>query len=187
MSLTLKVIVASTRPGRVGRPVADWVQDAAARNGRFVVELVDLADVDLPLYDEPRHPRLHDYENEHTRRWSEIVNEADAYVFVMPEYNHGPTPSLVNALNYVYDEWTYKPAGLVSYGGISGGVRSAQAIKPMLNALKMVPLTEGVQIPQVAQHVEQGRFAAPEAAEKGAEAMLTELCRWAEALKPMRG
>ena len=186
--MKVHVILCSTRPGRVGATVAHWAHAAAVEHGRFAVELVDLAEVDLPIYDEPRHPALRQYEHEHTRRWSASVASADAYVLVLPEYNGGTTPALVNALNYVYREWNYKPAAFVSYGGISGGVRAVQFTRQILNTLKLVPIVEGVIIPMVAQQLdEERRFKPTEIHLSSAKAMLDELARWAEALKPMRG
>ena len=87
MPLKLDVIVCSTRPGRVGLTVSEWMIEQARKHGIFDVELIDIADVNLPIYDEPRHPTLQQYEHEHTKRWSAIVGAADAYVFVTPEYN----------------------------------------------------------------------------------------------------
>lgn len=86
---TLQIVIASTRPGRVGLPVAEWFRDIAERDGRFVVEIVDLAQVNLPFMDEPNHPRLRQYLHRHTKDWSATVDRADAFVFVMPEYNYG--------------------------------------------------------------------------------------------------
>jgi NAD(P)H-dependent FMN reductase len=130
---------------------------------------------------------LQQYEHEHTRRWSAIVAAADAYVIVTPEYNHGTTPALLNALNYVYKEWNYKPAGFVSYGGVSGGIRAVQAVKPTLNTLKIVPLVEAVMIPTVTQQLDENkRFRPGEIHTSSANVMLNELLRWAEALRPMR-
>lgn len=186
MPMRLNIIVASTRPGRVGRSVADWFEALARRHGAFDVHVADLADFALPIYDEPRHPRMQQYEHGHTKRWAESVASADAFALVTPEYNFGPTPALLNALNYVYNEWTYKPAGFVSYGGISGGMRAVQVTKLTLTTLKMMPILEAVTIPMVAERMREGRFEAQEIHEKSAEAMLTELHRWAEALKPMR-
>lgn len=184
--LRLHTIIASTRPGRVGLPVGQWFHELAAGDGRFEAHLVDLADFALPVFDEPHHPRLQNYQNPHTRRWSESVNAADAYVFVTPEYNYGPTPALLNALNYVYREWNYKPAGFVSYGGISGGLRAVQMTKQTLTTLKVVPLMEQVAIPFVAQRVADGRFNAEQPHTDSAAAMLGELQRWAGALKVLR-
>ena len=182
----LHVIVCSTRPGRVGLAVAEWFRAQAEQDGRFAVGLVDLAAVALPMYDEPRHPSLQQYQHEHTKRWGETVAAADAYAFVTPEYNYGPPPALVNALNYVYKEWNYKPAGFVSYGGISGGLRAVQVEKMILSTLKVVPLVEAVVVPMVGQSLEGGTFRGSELQAKAAEAMLRELDRWADALKPLR-
>lgn len=101
----LQIIIASTRPGRVGPTVAEWFYRFAEQHGGFEVELVDLAEADLPLLDEPAHPRLKQYSQEHTRAWSRKVDSADAFVIVTPEYNFGSPPALVNALNYLYQEW----------------------------------------------------------------------------------
>lgn len=187
MPMKLNVIAVSTRPGRKGIAVALWAHERAVAHGAFEAELVDLAEFALPVYDEPRHPALQQYEHEHTRRWAASVAAGDAYVIVAPEYNYGPTPALVNALTYVYKEWSYKPAGIVSYGGVSGGLRGAQAIKPLLSALKVVPLFEGVAIQWIAKHVDdEGVFTADEPHELSVRQMLDELARWAEALGPMR-
>ncbi len=184
--LRLNVVIASTRPGRLGKPVGDWFYQFARGHGSFDAHLADLADFELPLYNEPEHPRLQRYQHDHTRRWAACVDAADAYVFVVPEYNTGPTPALVNALNYVYNEWCYKPAGFVSYGGISGGIRSVQATKLTLTTLKIMPIIEQVTVPMVWQHLEDGAFRPTEQHEKSAAAMLDELERWAGALEPLR-
>jgi NAD(P)H-dependent FMN reductase len=91
---------------------------------KFSIDLVDLKEVNLPLLDEPEHPRLQHYRHDYTKAWSATVQRADAYVFVTPEYNHGAPPVLINALDCVFVEWNYKPAGFVSYGGVSAGTRS---------------------------------------------------------------
>lgn len=186
--MLLQVIVVSTRPGRLGPGVAQWFFEHASRHSAFDVEPVDLAEVNLPLFDEPHHPRLANYQHEHTKRWSAIVSRADAFVFVTPEYNFGSPPSLVNALDYLSREWAYKPAAFVSYGGISGGTRSVQMTKQILTTLRMVPIFEAVNIPMFAQLLDRDThaFKATEAHEKPADALLKELHRWAVALKGMR-
>lgn len=187
MPLKLHIVVASTRPSRKGPAVARWFEGFAKEAGQFEPVLVDLAAFDLPVYDEPEHPSTRRYRHEHTRRWSESVAAADAFVFVMPEYNYFPPSSLVNAIDYLVAEWAYKPVGLVSYGGVSGGLRAAQAVKLLLTTLKMMPIPEGVAIPSFAQHIgEDGVFRSNELIEKSATAMLGELLRWGDALKPMR-
>lgn len=187
MALKLQVIICSTRPGRVGPAVAHWFHAYARNHGGFDVELVDLADFHLPLYDEPVHPRMQQYEHEHTKRWSASVDAADAYVFVTPEYNYSAPPTLVNALDFVYKEWNYKPCGFVSYGGVSGGLRAAQSAKPQVTTLKMMPMVEGVAVPMVAKHLqENGQFVSNELIDASASTLLDELLRWATALKTLR-
>lgn len=185
--LKLNVIIASTRPGRVGPPVANWFVERAKARGTFDVELVDLAEAGLPIFDEPEHPAAQKYQNEHTKKWSAIVDSADAFVIVTPEYNFGTPPSLVNALDYLYNEWNYKPAGFVSYGGISGGLRSVQMTKLILNTLKVVPLTEAVTLPFVWNQLnDSGEFVPNDSNGEAADGMLDELQKWAKALKTMR-
>ena len=188
MSLKLHTIICSTRPGRGGKAVAEWFHGVARQHGRFDARLVDLATFNLPVYDEPLHPRLQKYEHAHTRAWAESVDAADAYVFVTPEYNFSTPPSLMNALNFVYKEWNYKPVAFVSYGGVSGGLRSVQMTKQVVTALKMMPMTEGVMIPSFTTHLDDGKIFKPnDLITTSATPMLDELYRWAEALKPMRG
>jgi NAD(P)H-dependent FMN reductase len=185
--LLLQVIICSTRPGRKGPAVAAWAVEQATAHGQFDVELVDLADFHLPILDEAAHPRLGQYEHEHTKRWSASVRRADAFVFVLPEYDFAMPASLLNALQVIYHEWTYKPAGLVSYGGESGALRSAQMTRQVLATFKVVPMVEAVSIHQVTKHLDAtGVFTPDEGHPKKAQGMLTELYRWAEALKGMR-
>ncbi|NIG54946.1 NADPH-dependent FMN reductase [Chitinophaga sp. Cy-1792] len=185
--LKLKVISSTTRPGRKGPIIAKWISAVAAANPAFEVELLDLGDIHLPLMDEPFHPRLKKYEHEHTRKWSTLIDEADAFIFVTAEYNACFPAPLKNALDYLYTEWTNKPAGIVSYGGISGGTRATQLLKPVLTAFKMMPLPEGVVISMFDRFInDQEEFIADEMLNKSAGFMLMELEKWGNALKPLR-
>jgi NAD(P)H-dependent FMN reductase len=182
----LHVVITSTRSTRVGPAFAEWILERARAHGGFEVKLVDLKEVNLPVFDEPRHPRLKQYEHAHTKAWSETVSAADAFVFVTPEYNFSGPPSLVNALTYLSQEWAYKPAGFVSYGGASGGLRAVESLKGQMTALKLVPLTESVAVPMFTQHLKDGKFVGGEGFDKSATGMLTELHRWTTALKSLR-
>ena len=184
----LQIVVVSTREQRQGLAVGKWFHAQAVKHGGFGLELVDLAEVNLPLLDEPHHPRLANYLHEHTKRWSAIVSRADAFVFVTPEYNYGSPPSLVNALDYLHREWAYKPVGFVSYGGISGGTRSVQMTKQIVTSLKMMPMVEALTIPMFTQYIDRHthEFKPPDVQEKAAVVMLDELARWAGALAPLR-
>jgi NAD(P)H-dependent FMN reductase len=167
--------------------VAIWFNQFVKEHGKFEAILVDLADFNLPLLNEPNHPIMQKYQHEHTKAWSASVAAADAYAFVTPEYNYGATPALVNAMDYVYREWNYKPCGFVSYGGMAGGVRGVQASKLQVTAVKMMPMAEGVAVPTVTQMLDDKRVFTPtDLIGKAATQMLDELHRWAVALKPMR-
>jgi len=183
----LHVILGSTRPGRQGASIANWFVDVAKKHAGFEVQLVDLAEVALPLLDEPHHPRLKKYEHAHTKKWSATVSAADAFVFVAPEYNHGTSPALLNAIDYLVSEWGYKAAGFVSYGGVSAGLRSVQSLKPILTGLKIVVVPESVAIPFFTQHIEDGVFRKDtDALDKAALVMLDELAKWTPALATLR-
>jgi NAD(P)H-dependent FMN reductase len=184
---TLQILIASTRPGRVGLPVGQWFIERAREHGAFELDVVDLAELRLPFMDEPAHPRLRHYIHEHTRTWSARVDAADAFVFAMPEYNHGFNAPLKNALDYLHHEWQHKPLGFVSYGGVAGGTRAVQLLKQVATALKLAPLFEAVHIPFVAQLIDdEGRFQANAAMETAADAMLDELVRMEAVLRPLR-
>ncbi|BCJ32688.1 reductase [Actinocatenispora thailandica] len=184
----LEIIVGSVRPGRVGLPVAQWIEQEARTHGGFEeIELVDLAEVDLPMADEPEHPRLRRYVHQHTKDWSAKIDEADAFIFVMPEYNYGYNAALKNAIDYLHHEWSYKPVGLVSYGGVSAGTRAAQMIKQVVTTVKMFPVPEAVQIPFVANFLTAERTIAPNEVMTGAaKTMLDELVRMTGALRSLR-
>jgi NAD(P)H-dependent FMN reductase len=184
---TLQIIIASTRPDRAGLPIGQWIAERAAAHGGFDVDVVDLAQLGLPFMDEPNHPRLRRYTQQHTKDWSARVQRADAFVFVTPEYNHGISAPLKNAIDYLHAEWQYKPVGFVSYGGVAAGTRAVQQTKQVVAALRMMPVVEGVPIPFFQQFIdEDGTVRANEPMEEGAAAMLDELVRVEEALRPLR-
>lgn len=125
---SIAIVVGSTRPGRYSRAVADWVFEHAARRADAKFEVVDLADHVLPHLDEPVPASGGQYANEHTRRWSAVVDRFDGFVFVTPEYNHSAPGVLKNAIDYLYAEWNNKAAGFVSYG-VTGGVRAVEHLR----------------------------------------------------------
>jgi NAD(P)H-dependent FMN reductase len=183
----LQIFIVSTRPGRKGEAIARWFEERARGHGQFDIEVVDLADVNLPLFDEPEHPRFRKYQHEHTKQWSARVSRADAFVFVTPEYNYSSPPSLINALDFLIHEWAYKPVGFVSYGGVSGGTRSVQMTKLLVCGLKMMPMSEAVSLPFfMKSFTADGVFAPDETQAQAATVMLDELLRWTNAMKTLR-
>ncbi|HEX5535420.1 MAG TPA: NAD(P)H-dependent oxidoreductase [Actinomycetales bacterium] len=183
----LTVIIASTRPGRAGLPIAEWFTERARRQGEFEVRAADLAQVNLPFMDEPHHPRLRQYVHQHTKDWSARIEDSDAFVIVTPEYNYGYPAALKNAIDYLHQEWQDKPVGFVSYGGVAAGTRAVQQLKQVVTTLKMVPVVESVNIPFHAQFIDgSGQLQPNEVMNDAAEAMLRELARIEGALRPLR-
>src|SRR3954463_6986683 len=183
----IKIITSTTREGRKGIAVAHWITDLAKQNNKYNIELLDLAEISLPFMDEPNHPRLKKYQHEHTKKWSETINAADAFIIVLAEYNFGFPAPIKNAIDFLYNEWKNKPVAFVSYGGVSGGLRSTQMLKQVVTAVHMMPLVEQVNIPFFAKLIDDnGIFVPNETITKSAEAILRELERWSEALKAMR-
>lgn len=187
MNYKLKIIIGSTRPSRKGPIVANWFSELAKQYSNFEVELLDLKEIGLPLMDEPNHPSARNYTKEHTKKWSETIDEADAFVFVTPEYNYCAPATFKNAMDYLFQEWQEKPVGFVSYGGLSGGTRAVQDLKTPITTLGMMPLPQAVNIPFFTNYInEDNVFEAKESLEKSANVMLNKLQNWTKALKGMR-
>jgi NAD(P)H-dependent FMN reductase len=183
----LQIIIASTRPGRVGPSVAAWIYERAVAHGGFDVELIDLAEVNLPMFDEPKHPRFGEYVHQHTKDWSATIRRGDAYIFVIPEYNYGFNAAIKNAIDYLNAEWNHKPVGFVSYGGVAAGTRAVQMLKQVITTLRMVPVFESVNIPFVQQFLDEDkRLQANDIMEDAATAMLDQLVAVSQALRVMR-
>jgi NAD(P)H-dependent FMN reductase len=182
---TLQIIVGSTRPGRVGIAIAHWFYDIAVARGDFDVELVDLLDVNLPLLDEPRHPRLREYEHEHTKEWSRTIDRGDAFVFVIPEYNHSLNAATKNAVDYLHWEWRYKAYGIVCYGGASMGTRAAQVLKPVMAGLK-TNLCGDVSVPLTTLPVKDGVFEGNEILVNSSTTLLDDIAKVSPVMKLLR-
>ena len=184
---TVQIIIGSTRPGRVGLPVAEWFSRRARESGLFDVEVLDLAEIGLPMFDEPHHPRLGQYVHDHTLRWSASVSRGDAYVFVVPEYNYGFNAATKNAIDYLHAEWHGKPVGFVSYGGIAAGTRAVQMLKQVVTTLSMMPVFESVNLPFVQQMIgPDGEFRSSPTVDDAATSMLRALHRWEGATRSLR-
>ena len=187
-SLRILVLVCTTRPGALGPAVARWLLDAVApRAAELGAELVpiSLADLGLPFLDEEEHPSSGVYRKEHTRRWSAIVEAADGFIAVTPEYNYGMPATFKNALDYLGREWAWKPIGFVSYGNTSAGTRSVQHAKQVVTTLRLVPLGATVAI-RIGDAVRDGRLRPDPGRDAAGVGVLDELVRLAHALRPMR-
>lgn len=143
--LKVAIILGSTRPGRNGEAVAKWVCDIAKKRTDAEFEYVDIKDYELPLLDEPNSPSLGKYSKDHTKVWSAKIDSFDAFVFVTPEYNHGISGALKNAIDFLYKEWNNKVAGFISYGG-TGGVRSVEHLRLVMAELQIATVRAQVQL-----------------------------------------
>ncbi len=188
----IKIIIGSTRPNRFGATFAAWFSSVAAEYAesnpagpRF--ETVDLAVLGLPLLDEAIPASMQKYEHDHTKNWSNIVGEADGFVFIAPEYNHGMSGVLKNAIDYLFYEWNYKPAAFASYGGAAGGVRAVEQLRQVMGELKVYDIRESVLVPNYWNQFDaKGVFQATEDQRKAVLAMLAQLAYWTEAMKAPR-
>lgn len=183
----LKIISSSVRPGRKGPIVGKWVESSMQQLAGFEVEFIDLGELNLPMMDEPYHPRMQQYQHEHTKAWAAKIDEADAFVFVTAEYDYNYPAPLRNALEYLSKEWAYKPAGIVSYGGISAGTRAFVGLKGDLSSFRVVPLMESINIPFFDQFInESGEFVPNNATMKAMDALIAELPRWTKGMQLIR-
>lgn len=183
----LKIIITSTRPGRKSPAFANWIAEEGKKHSDFNIEILDLAKINLPFFDEPVHPVMKQYQHQHTKDWSAKIEEADAFIIVTPEYNYGFTGVFKNAIDYLHHEWKHKPVGIVSYGGVSAGTRAAQMMKQVLTTLSMMPLNEAVSVPMFTKFFnDDGELTPNEEMEKAANNMYTALLKWAQALQPLR-
>lgn len=183
MNHKIAIIVGSTRPGRVGRAVADWYFSHVKDTPNVDFQIVDLADINLPLLDEAIPPSMHKYQNEHTKKWAELVNGFDAFVWVTAEYNHSAPASLTNAISFVFQEWNRKPVALVSYGSM-GGVRAAEHLRQVAGELQMVDIRPAVMLMEPWAMFDETGVMKPEHI-KGAPipAQVEELVWWTDAIK----
>jgi NAD(P)H-dependent FMN reductase len=183
--LRIGIIIGSTRPGRNGLAVGQWVHAQAATRSDAQYELVDLVDFNLPLLDEPVPPVMGAPTKEHTRRWAEKIASFDGFVFVTPEYNHGPSAALKNALDFLYKEWCNKSVGFVGYGG-SGAQRSIEMLRAICSNLELADVRVAVGLSLMQDFENFSKFKPQAHHEKTLSQLLDQVAAWAQALKPLR-
>jgi len=158
MKLKIHIILGSTRPGRFSEKPGKWILGELQKKEGIEAELIDLRDWTLPFFNESKSPssmKGEPYSLEIANEWAKKVGEADGFIIVTPEYNHGYPAVLKNALDYVYDQWNNKPVGFVSYGGVSGGTRSVQQLRQVVIELQMVPIRNGIHFPLFWDHLDE--------------------------------
>ena len=181
------IISGSTRPGRKSTAVANWVLEIANQRADAEYEVVDIADFNLPLLDEPIPPSMgQPYSKEHTRAWSEKIKTFDAFVFVTPEYNHATSGALKNAIDYLYSEWNNKAAGFVAYGA-AGGARAIENLRPVMSELQIADVRATVMLSLFTDFENFSVFKPAAFQADAVNVMLGQVLSWGTALKSVRG
>jgi NAD(P)H-dependent FMN reductase len=183
--LKIAIVTGSTRPGRNNEAVARWVYGLAKERKDAEFEFVDIADYKLPLLDEPAPPSMGQYSHDHTKAWAAKIATFDAYVFVTPEYNHGISGALKNAIDYLYREWNNKAAGFVSYGSV-GGARAVEHLRLVMAELMVATVRAQVMLSLFTDFEGFTKFKPDPRHDREAHAMLDQLVAWGGALKTIR-
>jgi NAD(P)H-dependent FMN reductase len=183
--IKVAIIIGSTRPGRKAEAVARWVYEIAKKRSDAEFELVDIKDFNLPLLDEAMPPSMSRYSQPHTKVWAAKAASFDAFVFVTPEYNHGPSGALKNAIDYLYAEWNNKAAGFVSYGS-AGGARAVEQLRLVMGELQVADVRAQVMLSLFTDFENFSVFKPAPLHEKSVNNMLDQVIAWGSALKEMR-
>ena len=184
--LTIAIILGSTRPGRNGAQVAQWVLEQAKTRSSAHYELIDLADVPLPFLDEAVPPSMGQYAHDHTKAWSATIARFDGYIFVTPEYNHSTSGVLKNAIDYLYNEWNNKAAGFVSYGASSSGTRAVEHLRLIVGELQMADVRQQVAVSLINDFENFSTLKPVPYLEPGLATMFDQVELWGGALKTVR-
>lgn len=189
--MNIKIIVGSTREGRFADKVAEWVFNQIKQNEDVSAEILDLRDFEMPFFNESVTPsyKQEPYANEAVAQFTQKIAEGDAFVVVAPEYNHGPTAVLKNAMDWVYQEWNNKPVAFVGYGSV-GGARAIEQLRLNAIELQMAPIRNAVHISgeqyfpvYFGQGSKDDMFAT---VQKQSDAMIEQLLWWTRTLKQGR-
>lgn len=183
--IRVAIILGSTRPNRIGEQVAQWVHNIAKKRNDASYELLDIRDFNLPLLDEPLPPSMGQYSQAHTKAWAAKIDSFDAFVFVTPEYNHGTSGALKNAIDFIYPEWNNKVAGFVGYGS-AGGTRAVEQLRLTMAELQIATVRSQVQLSLYTDFEEFKTFKPHPRNEQSVNNLLDQLNNWGLALKQMR-
>ena len=181
----IAIILGSTRPGRIGEAVARWVHGIAGQRKDAEYEFVDIKDFDLPLLDEPVPPARGQYSKPHTKTWAAKIASFDGFVFVSPEYNHGISGALKNAIDFLYAEWNNKAAGFVSYGS-AGGARAVESLRLVMGELMVADVRAQVMLSLFTDFENYSVFKPAPQHEKSVNTMLDQVVSWSTALQSVR-
>lgn len=187
--IKIQVILGSIRQGRSGMKVLKWVESFLKTREDLAIEVLDLKDYPLVDYNEALPPVAlnGDYTSEIAKKWVKKIGGADGYIIVTPEYNHGYTAALKNALDYPYSEWNRKPVAFVSYSsGPVGGARAVEQLRQVAIQLQMTPIQEAVHIASVDSVFDEGSELREERYRRSLDRLVEDLVWWTETLRAGR-
>ena len=185
VTLRIAIIVGSTRPGRKGEAIARWAYELAQKRSDAEFVLLDLATFELPLLDEPAPAASGSYSHPHTKTWAAAIASFDGYVFVTPEYNHGTSGALKNAIDFLYGEWTDKAAGFIGYG-YAMGARAVENLRLVMASLQVATVRPQVGLSLLTDFERATMFKPTEANEKSLHTLLDHVIAWSGALRALR-
>ncbi|MGP3922538.1 NADPH-dependent FMN reductase [Streptomyces sp. 8N616] len=184
--IKLAVLIGSVRGGRFGPTVAHWFARQAREHGDVTVDVIDLLDHPLPLQMPPFGEDPQPETKAVRDQLSAKLTEADAFAVVTPEYNHTTSPALSNAINWFFDEWVAKPVGLISYGGMGGGLRATEHLRQIFAEVHAMTVRDVLSFHNAWEKFgEEGRLS-PDGSEGAAKSLLDQLVWWADALREAR-
>ena len=183
--LKIGIITGSTRPGRVNLQVAEWVKHIADKRSDVTFEIVDIADYQLPLYDEAIPAAYGQYAHEHTKKWAAKIGSLDGFIFVTPEYNHSFSGALKNAIDFIYGEWNNKAAGFVSYGS-GGGIRAVEQLRQIMSEIQIADVRAQVFMSLFSDFENFSVFKPDPRHEASLDTVLDQVISWSKALKSVR-
>ena len=183
--INIAILVGSTRPGRKARDVAEWVEQIATLRNDARFELVDIDDFGLPLLDEEVPPSMGRYSQPHTKAWAAKIAGFDGFVFVTPEYNHGTSAALKNAIDFLFAEWNNKAAGFVSYGS-AGGARAVEHLRLVMGELMVADVRAQVMLSLHSDFEQYTTFKPAGHHERSVTTLLDEVVAWSGALQHIR-
>ena len=183
--IKIAIILGSTRPGRIGESVAKWAMEIASKRTDAEFELVDIADYNLPLLDEPVPPSLGQYSKDHTKRWAAKIDSFDGFIFVTPEYNHGISGALKNAIDFLFKEWNNKAAGFVGYGS-AYGARAVESLRLVMGELMIADVRAQVMLSLFTDFENYSTFKPADRHETSLNAVIDQVIAWSTALRTVR-
>jgi NAD(P)H-dependent FMN reductase len=183
--IKIGIVLGSTRPGRKCEAVGHWFLEQARSRADAEFEIVDIAHYKLPLLDEPIPPSRGQYQNAHTKAWAARIATFDGFVFVTPEYNHGPSGALKNAIDFLYKEWNNKAAGFVGYGS-AGGVRAVEQLRLVMAEVHVATVRSQVALSMFTDFENLTVFKPGTHHGPSVNALLDQVIAWSRALQSLR-